>query len=277
MSTSLTVLHVRDAGPEEVERALDGIFAGEERARALRLEGTYSAVLRRVADPDVAAGYRYLILRPHGGSPWTPVLELGNRTVGLDVELSKALGGAAVFTTFVYGEAVSGYRLVREGAEVDRYLSDPTYFLDLEENHEGMGPGEQSGPLLAAVVEPERGHPERFADLLPPGTEPEDFWRVVLAPGWWEESSPPNPKPPVGDPISVRGEGEAEQRAMSEEGAAAEERAAGEEEALVDEVDRMRCIGLALELWGPDDYPLAQEPEDIPDKVAGPAIALAFA
>ncbi|HEU5440069.1 MAG TPA: hypothetical protein VFU88_12340 [Ktedonobacterales bacterium] len=245
MSTSLTILHVRDAAPEEVERALAGIFAGEERAQALRLEGTYSAVLRRVTDPDLAAGYCYLILRPHAGSPWTPVLELGNRTVGLDAELSKALGGTAVFTTFVYGAAVSGYRLVREGDEVDRYLSDPTYFLELEESHEGVGPGERSEPLLAAVVEPERGHPERFADLLPAGTAPEDFWQVVLAPGWWEEFSPAG--------------------------------AAGEEEALVDEMDRMRCIGLALELWGPDDYPLAQEPEEIADKVAGPAIAVAFA
>jgi len=46
---------------------------------------------------------------------------------------------------------------------------------------------------------------------------------------------------------------------------------------VVDEVDRMRCIGLALELWGPSEYPLAQEPEEIPNQVAGPAIALAFA
>lgn len=268
MSTSLTVLHVRGAAPEVVERALANVFASEERAQALRLEGTYSAVLRRVTDPDLAAGYRYLILRPHAGSPWTPVLELGNRTVGLDVELSKALDGAAVFTAFVYGDAVSGYRLVREGAEVDRYLSDPTYFLDLEGSHEGTGPGERSEPLLAAVVEPERGHPERFADLLPPGTEPEDFWRVVLAPGWWEESSSLGPGGrPADAPTNVRGDEEAEAKAG----------ATGDEEALVDEVDRMRCIGLALELWGPDDYPLAQEPEEIPDKVAGPAIVLAFA
>jgi hypothetical protein len=44
----------------------------------------------------------------------------------------------------------------------------------------------------------------------------------------------------------------------------------------VDEVDRMRCIGLALELWGPSEYPFAQELEDIANKDAGPTIALAF-
>ncbi len=45
----------------------------------------------------------------------------------------------------------------------------------------------------------------------------------------------------------------------------------------MDEADRMRCIGLALELWAPDEYPFAQDPEDNADKVAGPAIAVAFA
>jgi len=273
MSTSLTVLHVRGAAPEEVERTLAEVFAGEERAQALRLEGTYSAVLRRATDPDLAAGYRYLLLRPHGGSAWTPLLELGNRTVGLDVELSKALGGVAVFTTFVYGEAVAGYRLVREGTEVDRYLSDPTYFLDLHDGDEGMGSGVEAGTLLAAVVEPERGHPERFSDLLPAGTAPAEFWRVVLAPGWWEETTP-------SDTLSFRGEEGMETAAegsnadgSNADGSNAE---GSNAEALVDELDRMRCIGLALELWGPDDYPLAQEPQEIADTVAGPAVVLAF-
>lgn len=116
MSTTTTVLHIQGCRPEAVEDALAAIFAREERPRALRLEGTYSAVLDRVSDPDLAAGYRYLILRPHSPATWTPLLELGNRTDGLDVELSRALDGAAVFTTFVYGDIVSGYRLARGGA-----------------------------------------------------------------------------------------------------------------------------------------------------------------
>ena len=49
-----------------------------------------------------------------------------------------------------------------------------------------------------------------------------------------------------------------------------------DEEDLVDEVDRMRCIALALELWGPTEYPFGQELEEIPDKVLGPGIILAF-
>jgi hypothetical protein len=249
MSADRTVLHVYGHGPEAVERALAAIFANEERASALRLEGTYSAVLRHATSPTLMAGYRYLILRPHAPSPWTPVLELGNRTVGLEVELSRLLGGAPVFVTFVYGDTVSGYRLAREGAEVDRYASDPTFFA-AEEEREGEDTPESTGATIEALAAAERGHPERFADLLPGGTTPEDFWRVVLASGWWEEH----------------------------EGSAPAVRAAGDEdeEALVDEEDRMRCIGLALELWEPQDYPLAQEPEEIADDVAGPAIAVAF-
>ena len=262
MSTERTVLHVYGQGPEAVEHALAAIFANEERASALRLEGTYSAVLRHATSPDLAAGYRYLILRPHAPSQWTPVLELGNRTVGLEAELSRLLGGAPVFSTFVYGDTVSGYRLARDGAEVDRYLSDPTFFAEAAAaEHAGEGPQaaqepqELSGAALDALAAAERGHPERFADLLPAGTAPEDFWRVVLAPGWWEEREGIAPAPP-----STR-EGDDE---------------ADDEGALVDEEDRMRCIGLALELWGPEEYPLAQEPEEIPDNVAGPAIAVAF-
>src|SRR5260221_416096 len=116
--------------PEEVEHALAAVFAREERARALRLEGTYAAVLARAIDPELAASYAYVILRPHLAARWTPVLELGNRTEGLDVEISRLLGGCAVFTTFVYGDVVSGYRLARRGAEVDRYASDPTALHD---------------------------------------------------------------------------------------------------------------------------------------------------
>lgn len=253
MSTERTVLHVYGQTPEAVERALGTVFANEERSSALRLEGTYSAVLRRATSPDLAAGYRYLILRPHAPSPWTPVLELGNRTVGLEVELSRLLGGAPVFSTFVYSDTVSGYRMARDGAEVDRYLSDPTFFLEAEDG--GEEPHEVGGPEHDTLTATERGHPERFADLLPAGTAPEDFWRVVLAPGWWEERE---------------GIAQAQQPAAGEAGVA------DQEEDLVDEEDRMRCIGLALELWGPQEYPLAQEPEEIPDNVAGPAIAVAF-
>src|SRR5215469_9143856 len=104
MSTSLAVLHMRDQPPAEVERALTDVFSREERPVVLRIEGTYSAVLKRAADPNLDAAYRYLILRPHPASAWTPVLELGNRTIGLDAELSRALAGCAVVTTFVYGD-----------------------------------------------------------------------------------------------------------------------------------------------------------------------------
>ncbi|HEX6796172.1 MAG TPA: hypothetical protein VF116_00510 [Ktedonobacterales bacterium] len=253
MSTERTVLHVYGQAPEAVERALVAVFANEERTSALRLEGTYSAVLRRATSPDLAAGYRYVILRPHVPSQWTPVLELGNRTMGLEAELSRLLGGAPVFSTFVYGDTVSGYRMARDGAEVDRYLSDPTLFMEPEDG--GEAPHEVGGPALDTLAEAERGHPERFADLLPAGTTPEDFWRVVLAPGWWEER-----------------EGIAPAQAAGEAGTEHEDN----DEELVDEEDRMRCIGLALELWGPQEYPLAQEPEEIPDNVAGPAIAVAF-
>lgn len=251
MSTERTVLHVYGHDPEAVERALAAVFANEERASALRLEGTYSAVLRHATSPDLAAGYRYVILRPHAPSQWTPVLELGNRTVGLEAELSRLLGGAPVFSIFVYGDTVSGYRMARDGAEVDRYVSDPTIFMESDDAHEGAT--DLSGAALDTLAAAERGHPERFADLLPAGTAPEDFWRVVLAPGWWEERE---------------GNAPAQGPAAGEAG--------DDTEALVDEEDRMRCIGLALELWGAEDYPLAQEPEEIPDNVAGPAIAVAY-
>ncbi len=254
MSTERTVLHVYGQPPEAVERALAAVFANEERASALRLEGTYSAVLRQATSPGLAAGYRYVILRPHAPSQWTPVLELGNRTVGLETELSRLLGGAPVFSIFVYGDTVSGYRMARDGVEVDRYVSDPTFFMDLEDGREGAN--EAGAATLDALAAAEHGHPERFADLLPEGTTPEDFWRVVLAPGWWEEREGIAATQAAGE---GEGEGEGDQ-----------------DETLVDEEDRMRCIGLALELWEPREYPLAQEPEEIPDNVAGPAIAVAY-
>lgn len=246
MSTSITVIHLQGYQPAAVEDALAAIFAREERSCVLRIEGTYSAVLARATDPDLAAGYRYLILRRHASSMWTPLLELGNRTDGLDVELSRALDGAPVFTTFVYGDVVSGYRLARGSSLVDYYASDPTYAAD------DTGEDDEAG---AAIIEDARGHPERFADLLPAGMAPEDFARVVLRPGWWEAHDVTAVSP-----------------STTVEGAEGEE----EEDEIVDEADRMRCIGLALELWAPDDYPFAQEPEDIPNAVAGPAIALAF-
>lgn len=247
MSVSLTVLHVRDADPLIVEQALEAIFATDGCPRALRLEGTYSAVLGRVTDPELEARYRYLILRPHE-SRWTPVLELGNRTVNIDLELSRALNGCAVFTTFVYGDAVSGYRMVRNGVETDRYVSDPTYFQHLEDE---ANEDQVTGTDIAG----DQGHPERFADLLPSGTTPEEFVRVVLRPGWWEEH----------------------EAGSDERGTTHDTREEDAEDEWVDEADRMRCMALALELWGPSDYPFAQELEDIPNAVAGPAIALAFA
>lgn len=248
MSTATTILHVLDHGPDEVERALDTIFAAEERPRTLRLEGTYSAVLARACDPALAAAYRYLIARPHAGSAWTPLLEVGARADGLDLELSRALGGAAVFTTFVYGAGVSGYRLARDGALVDRYLSDPSFFAAPDDDAEGAdGAGDETPGGLIGEEDPEtvRGHPARFADLLPAGTAPDDFARIVLRPGWWERHD-----------------------------AATEDEEMEDDE--VDEDDRMRCIGLALELWAPAEYPFARDLEDIPNKEIGPAIALAF-
>jgi hypothetical protein len=267
MSVSTTVLHVRGHGPEEVEQALDAIFAGEERQRVLRLEGTYSAVLARVAAPTLEAAYRYLICRPHPASTWTPLLELGNRTMGMDVELSRTLNGCDVFTTFVYDDGLSGYLCVRAGQEVDRYSSDPTYFADSYEQGGGTddsGAARTLAPTQSTQleeIEQHRGHPERFADLLPAGTPPEGFVAVVLRPGWWEEheGSGLETAGADGDDGDERGDG-------------------GEEtEGLVDEADRMRCIGLALELWGPTAYPFAQAPEEIPNAVAGPAIVLAYA
>jgi hypothetical protein len=160
----------------------------------------------------------------------------------LDVELSRALDGAPVFTIFEYGETVSGYALARGGVLVDRYISDPTWLNDQEES-------------IAPDLESLRGHPERFTDLLPPDTAPEDFARIVLMPGWWEEY------------IASTGENTDEGHPLQE---------SGEDAGVVDERDRMRCIALALELWGPSDYPLTQDTDDIENKTVGPGIILAF-
>ncbi len=250
MSIATTIFHIQGRSPEEIEAALDGVFAREERARVLRVEGSYSAVLARVDDPALDAAYRYLLLRPHGAGAWTPLLELDSRTEGLDVELSRALAGATIFTVYQYGEVVSGYRVTRAGAEVDRYSSDPTAFDGIADGGaEGTAEREDA---TEGDVEALRGRPERFADLLPQGTSAEDFTRVVLAPGWWELHD---------------AEANTESAPVSGE---------ADEEDVVDEIDRMRCIALALELWSPDDYPLTQELEDLPNKVVGPALALAW-
>lgn len=251
MSTSITTIHIQNQAPDAVERALQHIFAGEGRAQTLRIEGTYSAVLARALDPDRSASYRYLILRPQLDATWTPLLELGNRTVGLDVELSRALDGCAVFTTYVYGDVLSGYRMVRNGALIDEYVSDPTYLADEQDSSDASALA-----FVPTDAEEVRGHPERFADLLPAGTDPADFVRIVLRPGWWEAH-----------------DAEAEAATAPEAHGVADE----DEEDIVDETDRMRCIGLALELWGPAEYPFAQDPREIPNKVVGPAIALTFA
>jgi hypothetical protein len=253
MSQATTLFHVYDRDLEAIERALTEVFAREDRPTALRLEGVFSGVLEKAVDPRLAANYRYLIVRPHAESKWTPILELGTRTDGLDVELSRRLDGAAVFTLYVYGDSVSGYRLARGGVEVDRYVSDPTYF---ETDEDSSAAGEKpaaSAPSGPPDFEAERGHPERFADLLPGDTDADDFVRVVLRPGWWEDF-----EATTGYASAASPEGE------------------DEEEGLVDEVDRMRCIALALELWGPTEYPFGQELEDIPNKDVGPGIILAF-
>lgn len=275
MSIATTIFHIQGRSPEDIEAALDGVFAREERPRTLRVEGSYSAVLARVDDPKLDAAYRYLLLRPHGAGSWTPLLELGSRTEGLDLELSRALAGATIFTVYQYGEVVSGYRVTRDGAEIDRYSSDPTAF-------EGSEAAESDSAAMngavtasdaenaaeasaeASDVETLRGRPERFAELLPEGTTPEDFTRVVLAPGWWErhDAGADTTEVMARDPQDPQGE--------------RDEGDADEDEELVDELDRMRCIALALELWSSDDYPLTQELEDLPNKLIGPAIAFAW-
>jgi hypothetical protein len=181
------------------------------------------------------------------------VLELGNRTEGLDVELSRALDGAPVFTVFDYGETVSGYTLARGGVQVDRYISDPTWLdNDSDNDDEGNAPG--SGRDAAPDLESLRGHPERFADLLPPDTAPEDFVRIVLTPGWWEDYSASTGV--IGD-------------------ARPPEESADDSD-IVDERDRMRCMALALEVWSPTEYPLTQDLDDLENKTVGPGIILAF-
>lgn len=246
MSIATTLYHLRGQATEAIEQALAAIFAREDREPAPRVEGTYSAVLERATSPDVEATYRYLLLRPRP-TGWTTLIELGLRAEGLDVELSQALGGAVIVAVFSVGGIVSGYRVVREGTEVDRYVSDPTAFEE---------PDRDAPALSADEIEALRGRPERFADLLPDGTTPGEFMRVVLAPGWWEER----------DAAGGMGGEEA-----SEGGDTGDD-----EEELVDEEDRARCIGLALELWAADSYPLAGDLEDMPNNVAGPAIALGW-
>lgn len=240
MSDATTIIHIKNQAPDAIERALDNVFAVEGLKHAPRVEGTYSAVLEHVTSPDADTAYRYLLLRP-SQTGWTTLLELGLRADGLDVELSRALGGATIVSLFQYDEIVSGYRIVANGEEIDRYLSDPTAF-----DEEAMNDSAAPAPLTPAEIEATRGRPERFADLLPFGTTPQDFARVVLRPGWWEEHDA-NPVAPGSDNTDP-----------------------------VDEIDRARCIGLALELWASNEYPFAGELEDIANRDAGPAIALAW-
>ena len=256
MATSLTVVHVQGHSPSEVEQALEAIFVAENRPRLLRIEGTFSAVRIRLEAMAEEAAYRYLLFRPAADSAWAPVLVLGNRIMELESRLSDQLHGCAVFTIFVYGDVISGYRMARGGVEVDRYTSDPGIFgPEIDDTQEaGNSPVDQE-----ASYELERGHPERFAELLPPGTSASDFSRVVLQPGWWQdhdlEAAADSGVQPAREPDDEQGD---------------------ELALLVDEVDRMKCIGLALELYGPAEYPFSQELEDIPNRLVGPAIALAF-
>ncbi|GEM_PF-915755 len=278
MSIATTIFHAKTHSIEAVERALETVFKAQNRPAVMRLEGTFSAVLARALDPNLAANYRYLICRPHPQSAWIPIIELGVRTVGLEERLSRALGGAAVFTIFVYGDGLSGYRLARNGVEVDRYTSDPTYLLDSADI-----PAEREGEvrLEHPDQERERGRPERFADLLPEGTAPEDVWRVVLAPGWWEQHDAEVAAQAAEGGSAPEDNGNSGQVAQSsvnvQDDQNDQEGDQDDEEEEVDEVDRLRCIALALELWGPDDYPFAQELEDIPNKLVGPALFVGFA
>jgi hypothetical protein len=250
MSQSITVLHVQGHSPSEVEQALESAFTSRQSQRRLRIEGTFSACLGRLTAQEDEASYLYMICRPPHDSSWTPILEVGSRSVGLEVELSRSLGGCPVFTVFVYGDAdgdlISGYRLARHGSYIDRYTSDPSALF---------APPEAGAPA-ESTYEEDRGHPDRFADLLPIGTDAEDFARIVLRPGWWEEHDQLIDSAPQARGIN-------------------HEESDEELEEAVDEIDRMRCIALALELWGPSEYPFAENAEDVPNRV-GPAIALAF-
>lgn len=274
MENAITILHVQSARPEAVEQALTDIFVGEERPSVLRLEGTFTAVLARLTDPTLAASYRYLICRPHPAASWTPLLELGTRTEGLDIELSRSLAGAVVFTTFAYDDGLSGYRCVRAGELVDDYVSDPTYFSGAESE-------EPEREAIAA----RRGDPSRFSDLLPAGTAPEDFARIVLRPGWWDEYDASHGAAadgaPARDPMdqqSAASSAPASATAAAGPPPRAGEAVEGEDDEgdLVDEVDRMRCIALALELWGPAEYPFTQDLDTLENKLIGPAIAVAY-
>ncbi len=276
---AISIFHVFDHTPSEIEAAFDTIITQGAYVQLLRIEGTFSAVRTRLLAFVQEAKYHYLILRPGPGSAWTPVLQLGTSQGGLEATLSKLLGGCSVFSTFVsdvYGEFVSGYRLSRAGTEIDRYASDPSLLRllrDEQENAEDQPLEDDAAEDDAAGYEQERGHPERFADLLPAGTTAQDFSRVVLQPGWWEEYD----RALDGDPL--RASAESETGDLEGEDSELGDGMAEEEEGyalLVDEMDRMRCIALALELWGPSEYPFAQDVEDIPNRLAGPAIAIAF-
>ncbi|HEX9069696.1 MAG TPA: hypothetical protein VF807_13070, partial [Ktedonobacterales bacterium] len=112
------------------------------------------------------------------------------------------------------------------------------YLSDPEYFNELAGNDEGAEELQAV-----RGQPERYADLLPEGTSPGEFSELVLRPGWWAERD--------GDESAEEGD-------------------------IVDEADRLRCVGLALEVWGPQEYPFAGELEDVPARAASPAVALTF-
>ncbi len=141
----------------------------------------------------------------------------------------------------------------RVGIQVDRYISDPTW-LDSDNDDEGNAPASDSRPDPAPDLESLRGHPERFADLLPPDTAPEDFVRIVLTPGWWEDYSASTGI--IGD-------------------ARPPEESADDSD-IVDERDRMRCMALALEVWSPTEYPLTEDLDELENKTVGPGIILAF-
>lgn len=249
MTTPTTVFHIAESDPQGVEATLTAIFADEDRPTVLRIEGTYSAVLARVTDPDLDAAYRYLILRPKENARWTTLLEVGNRTEGLDAELSRRLNGSPVFALYTYGEDLSGYRFTRGGVVVDQYVSDPEYAASLASNND-------EAALTPTDSAEYPGHPERFADLLPAGTAPTEFKHVVLEPGYWEEQGSTGMSATRGDEMPTGDD-------------------ASDDE--VDEIDRLRCIGLALEFWRPESYPFSEDVEDIANAEAGPAIVLAFA
>jgi hypothetical protein len=100
---------------------------------------------------------------------------------------------------------------------------------------------------------------------------------VVLRPGWWEEyDASQGETTPASESALLGAQSDVPEVAGDVADDAQDDGLPGESD-LVDEEDRMRCIALALELWGPAEYPFVGELTEVPNRTAGPAIAVTFA